>query len=215
MERLLVVEGEEDEKFFKALLRHSGINGVAVRSNPSGKGNSINTFKASLIKQTTASKARVGVVLDADYPQFAGGYGSTVAGINGVLSGLSWNPLTRRPGNQGHASTNAKYPGVQCGVWITPDNATDGYIEHMLLAEHVGAESARIQYAKGACAAALGSGHGFPTQAHHVTKAELGTWLAWQDAPRMSFAIALERSLFDTTKPTFVSLVGWLRWMYA
>lgn len=215
-DRLLVVEGEEDKKLFQALLRRSQTDRVEVVCHPAGKGNAIATYCASVAKQTKSSQAQLGLVVDADLVAVGGsGIGKTVADLNAKLMPLGLRPLTKLAGG-GFEAGSMQYTRCRFGVWVMPNGEKDGYVENLLVDCIAPAESARFDYAQRQCEAALADAPslGFPVRAHHMVKAELGTWLAWQDPPRMSFAAALERGLFDERGDVMSSLSAWLKSLY-
>ncbi len=73
------------------------------------------------------------------------------------------------------------------GVWIMPDNASEGGLE------------------------TIGCG----CRDHHVQKANLFTWLAWQDPPGQSPGESLTRKVLDPHSPSANTFVSWFRKLYA
>lgn len=214
-DRLIVVEGEEDQKFFTVLARNLGLSAVEIRCHPSGKGNAIATFGAAVLKQTPASKSRVALVVDADYPAGGTGFNATVRQINERLALASCAPLSNRIGG-GFSSAKAG-SALRLGAWVMPNNADDGYCEHFAVDSISNLKRAEFNYAAKVCRDALSSsksGYAFPVRSIHATKAEIGTWLAWQDPPRMSLAKALTDDLLDQSKPNMRALASWLNWLF-
>lgn len=214
--RLLVVEGEEDKKLFTSLSRAFGITNIDVVCSTPGKGNAIRTLCQSLAMQTRASDARIGAVVDADFPADGGGFAASLAELNSKLSQVPEGPLRRLPGG-GFDVGCTKGPKLKSGVWVMPDNASDGYVEHFFVRNIAKSEIARFAYTSAQCATALDpaqSGLTFPVRSMHVTKAEVGMWLALQDPPRMSLAKASSCSLLDLRAPLYSQLEHWMKWLF-
>jgi hypothetical protein len=215
-DRLLVVEGEEDAKFFKTVLRKLELNEVDVKCHPAGKGNAIATFAATLKKQTKGGRAQIGLVVDADFPQDGHGHAASVKDINSKVTLLGYKPMTKLAGG-GYAFSPVGESRTQAGVWVMPDCAGDGHTEHLLQQLISAAEQPRFQYAQQACDLALDHKPtlDYPVKSHHRAKAQLGTWLAWQHPPRMSFGFALKESLFDFESPAMRPLRSWLNGLFS
>jgi hypothetical protein len=223
MERVLIVEGEEDEKFFKTICREIGA-GVQVNvrvqvQEKRGKPKAIETFGDQLAILSAASDARVGLVVDADQQAVnaTDGFVNTRATINERLAAGSFNPLTHVSGTSGLLSTSNSRPRVKLGAWIMPDNKSDGYLEHFISHVIADAESDRHQFAAATARKVADGQHGGPTfsfRKHHLPKAELGTWLAWSDPPRMSLGAVASAGMLDRQKPPFQDLMQWLRLLY-
>lgn len=209
MKKILIVEGQEDENFFKELLRQLNLQSIEVKSNPSGKGNAIDTFASVIQLENNASRAQIGLVVDADFLANGGGYASTLQLLNQRIN----SALTQHAGGGLKAVISTK-PSLRVGAWIMPNNALDGYIEHFLESSLAAAEANRFQFASQSFNAALNSGLQFPMQSIHHGKARVGTYLAWQNPPRSSFAQCLHKGLLNSNSNYYVALSNWLNWLY-
>lgn len=214
-DRILVVEGEEDRKLFSALFRAHQIADVDIHFQPSGKGNAISTFCAVLRKQTKSSRSRVGLVVDADFEDAGAGNRESVKDINAKALKAGFGPMTAASGGGYEVRPTSGY-SARVGVWVMPDCSGDGYTEHLLVQAVGPGEKPRFDHAKSSCDGALTQRGdlAYPVRPNHRIKAHLGTWLAWQDPPRMSFGSAVDKGLFDPDHPGVRSLVSWLRWLY-
>lgn len=223
MDRLLIVEGEEDEKFFKTICRDIGA-GVQVNvrvqiQEKRGKPKAIETFGDQLAILSPASDARVGLVVDADQPaaNATDGFINTRASINERLAAVSFNALTNASGTSGLLATSNARPRVKVGAWIMPDNKSDGYLEHFVSQVVAPTETDRHRFAAATAGKVAEGQHGGPAfsfKKHHLHKAELGTWLAWSDPPRMSLGAVASAGMLDRHKPPFEDLMQWLRLLY-
>jgi hypothetical protein len=221
MDRLLIVEGEEDEKFFSTVCRGIGYGvQVQVRINQTrGKQKAIDTFASTLKSLSVASDSRVGLVVDADQQAInsSDGFANTRTAINGHLTSLSFKALAQASGTSGFlADANAK-PKVKVGAWIMPDNRSDGYLEHFVSQVVAAAEADRYRFAADLASRVADGKHNGPPfnfKPHHRPKAELGTWLAWSDPPRMSLGAVASAGLLDQQHAQFQELMQWLRLLY-
>ncbi len=215
-DRILVVEGDEDAKFFCALVRHLDLKQVEVKCHPAGKGNAIKTFCSVLTKQTKSSRAQIGLVVDADFASNGGGHQASVHDINSKAQCVGFNPLNALAGG-GYQLRSTVCSQAKAGVWVMPDCSNDGLTEHFLEKSISSTEVPRFEYAGSVFKNAISQGPalGLPVKEHHHAKARLGTWLAWQDPPRMSFANALYKSLFDMKSTQMHRLICWLNWLFA
>lgn len=213
---LLFVEGEEDKKLFLSVSRACGVE-VDVKCDPRGKGNAILSFIATLKLQTSASKNRVGLVVDADFLQNGGGFAATQTLINQKLHGINWSPLSQTQ-YSGFRTTTNKGGELQAGIWIMPDNFNDGYLENLVIQSIALTQQPLSNYASQQTAVAIAGGTGIPaipTKPHHLDKAKIGTWLAWNDPPRMSIGAAHSNNLLKFTGGLGGDLSNWLKWLYS
>lgn len=102
--------------------------------------------------------------------------------------------------------------GKRFGVWIMPDNQSAGSIETFLKwlvpSNHAGTWS----YAEQVVATARSMGCG--CRDAHVAKANLYTWLAWQDPPGQSPGTALAQKILDPHSPHAAAFVTWFKDLY-
>lgn len=212
---VLFVEGDEDRKLFLSISRSLNFK-VEVKYDPSGKGNAILGFIAALKLQTSASKTRIGLVVDADFLQHGSGFVATQALINQKLQAIDWNPLSLTQ-YSGFGTTSPKVKDVQAGVWVMPDNLSDGYVENFVIQSISASQQPLANYAFQQTVIADFGGNGIPpipTKPHHMDKAKVGTWLAWNDPPRMSLGAAHASHLLDFDAGLGGDLSDWLKWLY-
>lgn len=222
MERLLIVEGEEDQKFFSTICREeigAGVHVTVHVHEKRGKQKAIETFGDRLAMLSSASHLRVGLVVDADRQAInaTDGFANTRKATNDRLAAAAFNPLTSGNGTSGLLATSNSRPRVKVGAWIMPDNKSDGYLEHFILKVVSDDERERFQFAAATAGKVGEQKHGgpaFPFKGHHLPKAELGTWLAWSDPPRMSLGAAASAGMLDRQQPLFQELRQWLRLLY-
>jgi hypothetical protein len=97
------------------------------------------------------------------------------------------------------------------GVWLMPDNARPGYLEH-LLADMI-APGDKLWTHASTCVEELG-GIERRFALDHARKAEVHTWLAWQEYPGTRLSEAVVRRYVNTNCAAAVSFVDWFqRWL--
>lgn len=102
--------------------------------------------------------------------------------------------------------------GIRIGVWLMPDNVERGMLETLLLRLRTG-EGRLFEHARDAVAVARTLGA--PFIAAHQDKAELHTWLAWQDPPGQQLHGAVRAKALDALAPGAAPFVAWFRRLFA
>lgn len=220
MQRLLIVEGEEDKKFFEAVFRVMGHpEEIEIRFHPSGKSNAIQVFGARLDLVTQATKARIGLAIDADDPRLnaSDGFANTHKAVNQQLQQRHFNALAIGTGTSGFLSKGNRYADVLTGLWVMPNNSANGYLEDFANSTVAASERDRQSYALKVTESVMRDTHGGPSfeiKEHHLAKAVVGTWFAWSDPPRMNLGTAVSRGLVNIRDPKFQPLIAWLNLLY-
>ncbi|MGA3371539.1 MAG: DUF3226 domain-containing protein [Terracidiphilus sp.] len=98
------------------------------------------------------------------------------------------------------------------GVWIMPDNSSDGILETFL--KYLVPAPRDPLWSHAEQSVQLAKGMGCPCRDSHIEKANLYTWLAWQDPPGQSPGIALTRKALDPHSPSAASFVAWFTKLY-
>jgi len=102
--------------------------------------------------------------------------------------------------------------GLKLGVWIMPDNKTSGMLESFLQFLAPSETEDILTLAKESCAAAKASGAKFKDV--HLAKAEIYTWLAWQDEPGRQLHEAVSERILEPTSPQASEFVSWFRELF-
>ena len=134
-ERLLLVEGSNDKRFFEQFCQSIQLD-VEVRVAPPREvGGDFNSKQGAIRHLSTLYKrlrtgdlARLALVLDADQTLAGGGFVQTVAQVAAVLAPLGFdaNPVSLATGGLvfQHGDGLADF-----GLWVMPDNGNDGILE--------------------------------------------------------------------------------------
>lgn len=102
--------------------------------------------------------------------------------------------------------------GKRLGLWMMPDNRSHGMIETFLCLL-VPADTAAIwDLSKHAVEEARKAGAKF--KECHRDKANIHTWLAWQEPPGESFGRAIMKNILNNRSPHALPFVEWFRRLY-
>jgi hypothetical protein len=98
------------------------------------------------------------------------------------------------------------------GVWLMPDNRLEGglesFLKHLVPAGKERLWSLAVESVDRA--RALGS----DCKDAHLSKAELYTWMAWQDPPGQNPGVALSRNVLNPHLPSAAPFVAWFKNLY-
>ena len=100
---------------------------------------------------------------------------------------------------------------ARVGVWLMPDNQSDGTLESFLR-DLVGGEDPLFPHAEDSSRRAKELGAGF--SANDADKAALHTWLAWQEEPGLPYGTAIRARFFRDDSPTAQAFVAWFRTVF-
>lgn len=102
--------------------------------------------------------------------------------------------------------------GKKIGVWIMPDNIIEGMLETFLgymipeQGEHL------WQYAQQVAREAKNKGATFKES--YIDKAEIYTWLAWQDEPGRQIHQAIKYNILNPQTPKVQGFINWFKDLY-
>ncbi|MHB1749145.1 MAG: DUF3226 domain-containing protein [Acidithiobacillus sp.] len=105
------------------------------------------------------------------------------------------------------------YSGIQLGLWIMPDNTTSGMLE-TFLSTLIDEPTLRLwNMAKSSVSGAIQSGA--PCRTCHIDKANIHTWLAWQDPPGARFNTAIKSGVFKHDAEKAQKFIAWFKSLYS
>ncbi len=102
--------------------------------------------------------------------------------------------------------------GPRFGVWIMPDNQHRGMLETFLQALIYERSAPLLAYAKSVVLEARAQSA--PCREAHIAKAEIHTWLAWQDPPGQAFGRAITSLTLDPQCAAAEPFVSWFLNLY-
>ncbi len=204
---ILVVEGKDDCNgiyHFAARTKLTGRFGIWAGDNDH---QALAKFGGLLAATPSARPRIVGLVLDCDTSEHTDGSPLT----------RRWQQVQYRLDNSGYSipanpdphgtvlvSTDPAMPRV--GVWIMPDNCSEGMFEDFLL--RLVSPNARA-YAESVVDEAKVQGHADFNNLHR-SKAIAHTLLAWKDEPGRPIGIAMRMGVFDVDSELGSAFKTWL-----
>jgi hypothetical protein len=98
------------------------------------------------------------------------------------------------------------------GVWIMPDNVSEGCLETFL--RHLVPNTLEPAWQHATTSVAEAKRIGCGCHDHHIPKANLYTWLAWQNPPGQSPGESLTKKILDPHSANASTFVSWFRKLY-
>lgn len=103
--------------------------------------------------------------------------------------------------------------GQRFGVWIMPDNLSVGMLE-TFLAQLVPDRETNPLWQHACTAAEEAKSKGAPFKDVHLHKAQIHSWLAWQNPPGQQLHIAIISRCLDGASPCAAPFVAWFKKLY-
>jgi len=215
MKKLLLVEGYSDKNFFEALIRKVSLDvkvevvtPTEIGSEKDGKDNAINCVFVEL-KGTEYS--HLSLVVDADYPKGGLGYEKTREKIAKGIIDLGYDTKPEEIGFGFKFNHSAE--GNPFGLWVMSNNFKDGMFENWVKDAINSAEKPLFDLAV-STVNSLPNPQKFNPK--HTSKAEFGTWMAWQKKPVVGFGKDNKiEELLDFDSEPMKQLIAWLKAIYA
>ncbi len=208
--KILIVEGQDDKFSVISLMKHHVDWPEAKDQWPVYV--EVGSSAGEILRQgylTAHLKASltetVGVMLDAD-DRSAGRYQR----VRDLFREL-FPALPERIPEDGLIAENADQKRL--GVWLMPDNASEGCMEVFL--KYLVPRGDEAIWHHAVDSVKIGRSLGAPCREAHIAKAELFTWLARQDPPGYSPGIALTKKILDPHSEYAATFVGWFKNLYA
>ena len=102
--------------------------------------------------------------------------------------------------------------GSRFCIWIMPDNRLTGMLEDWLV--RLIPETSGPLYELARDCVSESKRQGAPFKEVHRTKAEIHTWLAWQDEPGLRLYDAVIHRVLDPRRPESEPFVNWFRSLF-
>jgi hypothetical protein len=198
---VLLVEGKDDEHVLYALFVHHALPDAFVVKNKEGVNNILDTLEVELL---ASELERLGVVVDAD-TNLTGRWQALTA----ILKGLGYNAIPADPNPDGTIILQAGKPTV--GIWLMPDNSVPGMLEHFV--SFLVPRGDSLWNKAKQCLDGIPSAKRLFSEAH-VIKAQLYTWLAWQNDPGSPLGLAITKRYLEADSPHAIKLISWVRTLF-
>lgn len=200
---ILLVEGPEDQHVIQHL---STKNGVARGSfeivAKGGYENLLNTLDVEL---DGSELQRLGIVVDADSDITTRWHS-----LRNRLQRCGYASLPQQPQSGGIIIEDLDQ--VTLGIWIMPNNQLPGMLEDFIT-YLVPPGDPLWDHAKQCTADIPANERRFAS--HQQVKAEIHTWLAWQEFPGTSLGLAITRQYLDSRLPIAQQFLTWLRQLFS
>ena len=102
--------------------------------------------------------------------------------------------------------------GKRLGLWIMPDNKSDGDLETFL--KFLVPSNQDPLWSMACSSVAQARAAGAACRERQISKSNLYTWLAWQDPPGQSPGPALTKKILDPNSTSAELFVSWFRRLY-
>lgn len=195
---LLLVEGTTDAIVANHLASWHGIRDFYDSRSSEGIEHLLRVLPERLKE---SERRRVAVVVDADKSAE-----SRWQAVQACLTPLGYGvPPQPEPGGCVIEPPDETLPRV--GIWVMPNNSSPGVLEDFLQ-ELIVSTDPLLPLARKSVAAIPTEYRLFPEP--HRPKADIYTWLAWQQNPGSSFGPAIKAGLLDGTQPRAEEFIEWL-----
>ncbi|HLQ28076.1 MAG TPA: DUF3226 domain-containing protein [Ktedonobacteraceae bacterium] len=197
----VLVEGPDDAQVFYHLLRYYGLDTHITIQQKAGIDTLLEALEVELKRR---AETRLGIVVDAD-TDIANRWQSLRDRL--IEAGYSAVPLRPAPGG-----TILKQEGrPMVGLWLMPDNTISGRLEDFM-SLLIPAGDILWPMAQDSVQQVIIKDRRFPqTQA---MKANMHTWLAWQEEPGKPMGQAITKRYLDAAAPHAQQLVEWIRRLF-
>jgi hypothetical protein len=214
-ENLLLVEGATERRAIPELVEANGVIWEISPKTPivfidDYAGGDTKVVKPTVISNelNVASRKALGLIIDADN-NCTDRWQSVK---NACLKFIPDLPQDIPPQGLVHDTFKKNGKPVKFGVWIMPDNKTSGMLETFLAYLIKNESEALWQYSQQVVSEAKNKGADYKLS--HVDKANIHTWLAWQDEPGNQLHIAVKKKVLDPQHPKAEVFVNWFKTLY-
>jgi hypothetical protein len=214
-QKLLLVEGADELRTIPEFIKANGIvwepqkdvpivqikdcKGYARLSNPIG-------IKAEL---SAADRTALGILLDADEDPI----NRWLSIRNACRQSIPDLPDDLPETGLIHQAYSSSGNPIKFGIWMMPDNQRRGMLETFLACLVRDEQDELWRYAQET--AEIAKTKGASWKEVHRDKANIHTWLAWQDPTGCQIHQAITKRILDPKHPRSQSFVTWFRKLYS
>ena len=211
--KVLVVEGRSEVFVIPYLMEANGVawgkgkNTVVNIKDYDGYSNIVQTDEIATILQDSNLTA-LGIIIDADETPFDRWQSIR----NACHKSMPDLPIEMPENGLICDVTNVNNDKVKFGIWMMPDNKESGMLE-TFLAYMIPNETEMLwQFAQSSVEEATNQGANFTE--FQRDKANIYTWLAWQNPPGRQLHQAVMEKILDPTHPNAQKFVTWFKELY-
>jgi hypothetical protein len=154
---------------------------------------------------------RLGIVVDADHSRATDpddGFLRRWGQLKETLTNLGYIDVPDQPDRNGTIVGLNQEERPRVGVWMMPDNQSPGKLEDFVRRLVRSGDEGLWQHAVQAASEAASKGAKFA--AKDQPKAQIHTFLAWQDVPGVPMGLAITKQFLDANSVQAKIFVGWL-----
>ena len=208
-QKVLLVEGKQDVRVIPQLIEANGIN-WGTRRNPVVYIRDYDGYQKLVDPDVISTELQasglsvLGIIIDADdnpLGRWQSVRSASLKSIPDIPEALPEEGLI-------HTATN----GIKFGIWIMPDNKMRGMLETFLTYMIPTGNEALWQFAQEVVQDAKSQGAEFTDT--HLDKANIYTWLAWQNPPGRQIHQAIIERILEPTHPNAQKFVTWFKTLY-
>ncbi|HBL14364.1 MAG TPA: hypothetical protein DD379_23845 [Cyanobacteria bacterium UBA11162] len=207
--RVLLVEGKEDVRVIPELIEANGVD-WGTRKNPVVYIRDYDGYQqlvdadVILTELQASGLSALGILIDADDNPIGRWQSIRTACLKSIPNLPEILPETGLI----HIAPNQ----VKFGIWMMPDNKIRGMLETFLAYIIPDTGESIWQFAQAAAKEAKTRGAVF-TDAHY-DKANIYTWLAWQNPPGRQLHQAIMQRILNPNHPNAQKFVSWFKSLY-
>lgn len=219
--KILLVEGESDKKFFEKLFDIISLKVEVKVSVPkdlgaegNGKLEGFELLKTLLSQLKDGSITNLAMIVDADYSEDGWGVTRTLSKVNKEIIeyGYEDSSCREKPG----LIFSHPYGLKSFGLWIMPDNESEGMFEDWVQTAVTDKESSLLEHAVDTVNKLPQPPKFKPIRS---SKAKIATWMAWQKLPGEGLHTAINKenineNLINLDSPPAQNLIAWLKEVY-
>jgi hypothetical protein len=207
--KVLLVEGAEDLRVIPELMEANGIDWGTKQSpvvyiREYGGYEKIIALDVISTQLQASGLFALGIIIDADENPL----GRWQSIRNASLKSIPNIPEVLPDEGLIHLAPN----GVKFGIWVMPDNKMRGMLETFLTYMIPTGNETLWQFAQEAAQSAKKRGAGFTET--HLDKANIYTWLAWQEPPGRQLHDSIKQRILNPTDPNAQKFVSWFKSLY-
>lgn len=211
---ILFVEGADDQHTIWAICEHFKVEETFIveipdsqgkinkKAKPHEKGGIENVLKATQGYLATQNIERFGIVIDADNNSY-----NQWQRVKSILEKVGYKDLPQNPHSEGTIIKQDEK--TTFGVWIMPDNKERGFLE-TFLTYLIKDDDKTWEQAKN-CVDNLENKPFIKEKVDHTEKAQVHTFLAWQEEPGKPFGQAITAKYLQAENPECEKFVNWLK----
>jgi len=215
MVKKLLVEGEDDLRVIPQLIEKTGINWVENKKpivpieQIGGKDNLTSNLISTHLQ--VSGLTHLGLMIDAD--ENVSDSWKMIRNACLQIENIYIDNLPEQMPETGliiNIPNGTKF--IKFGVWIMPDNIIEGMLETFL--GYMIPEQGEYlwQYAQEVAREAKNKGATFKES--YIDKAEIYTWLAWQDEPGRQIHQAIKYNILNPQTPNVQGFINWFKDLY-